>query len=240
MSVPLLVPREVDVRTLVEQVYETLRARILWSQLAPGEKLEMSELARAFGVSVTPVRDAINLLAADGLVVVTPRRGTAVATFTAADTEELYQLRLMLEPTATEAAAKNLTDEELAMLAELLAPLEPSPDVYLDAEAYVQDITLDGEFHSAIMRGARNTLLDNVYKNLHAHMIVARSVFPTTYRNTERRKGEHERILEALLARDGARSRAAMELHLRMALDDVTRHFQENQRIRCYKCQSTS
>src|SRR5947209_2096273 len=110
---------------LSRRIFETLRDRILQGELGSGQRLAVRELAESLGVSVTPVRDAINKLAADGLVVVSPRRGTVVASFSPRDVRELYDLRLMLEPGAAEVAALQLSDDELRALRELAERMEP-------------------------------------------------------------------------------------------------------------------
>src|SRR5829696_3252000 len=101
---------------LSSRTYETIRDRILQGELPAGKRLTVRELAESLGVSVTPVRDAFNRLAADGLVAVSPRRGTYVASLTTRDVRELYDLRIMLEPAAAEIAALSFSEDEVAAL----------------------------------------------------------------------------------------------------------------------------
>jgi DNA-binding GntR family transcriptional regulator len=215
----------VPLRQLSHQLYEVLRAKILRRELAPGERVPLRELAQAFGVSMTPVRDAVNSLAADGLVVVSPRRGTIVAPLSQNDVRELYQVRMMLEPAAAEIAAESLSDDELRDLVDLADQLEQaSAETYQDVDAYLHDLALDDHFHASIVRGVRNRRLNALYLGLQTNLIVARAIFPVSYRRRVHRLGEHRRILDALLARDGARAREETASHLRLAREDILRH----------------
>jgi DNA-binding GntR family transcriptional regulator len=101
---------------LQRQIHDNLLGKILRGELGPAEKISPPDIATSLGVSVTPVRDAVNLLAAEGLVSVRPRRGTIVAPMSADDVAELYEIRLMIEPAAAERVAERATDGEIAGL----------------------------------------------------------------------------------------------------------------------------
>ena len=215
----------VPLRQLSHQLYEVLRAKILRRELAPGERVPLRELAHSFGVSMTPVRDAVNLLAADGLVIVSPRRGTIVAPLSPNDVRELYQVRMILEPAAAEIAAESLSDDELRRLVDLADQLERAvAESYEDVDAYLHDLALDDQFHASIVRGVRNRRLNALYLGLQANLIVARAIFPVSDRCRVHRLGEHQWILDALLARDGELAREATANHLRLAREDILRH----------------
>src|SRR5437762_1955430 len=94
-----------ELRSLQQQIHDRLLGRILRGELEPGERISPPEIAATLGVSITPVRDAVNQMAAEGLVTVTPRRGTIVSPVSIRDIEELYEIRLMIEPPAAEMAA---------------------------------------------------------------------------------------------------------------------------------------
>jgi DNA-binding GntR family transcriptional regulator len=178
-------------------------------------------LAAQLGVSLTPVRDAINLLAADGLVAVSPRQGTVVTALSSSDAREIYQLRLMLEPAAAELAATSLTADELASLGDLVRRLEGgSRERFDDVEDYQRHLAIDLEFHAVVVGGARNQRLDGIYRSLQAGLTITRAMFPITCQREE----AHRRILEALQARDGDLAREETAAHLRAAQVDVLRH----------------
>jgi len=217
-----------ELRSLQRQIHDRLLGRILRRELEPGERISPAVIAAELGVSITPVRDAVNQMAAEGLVTVTPRRGTVVSPVSIRDIEELYEIRLMLEPQAAEAAAGRATPIEIAHMEELAARLESDPlggaGRVDDLETYLQEIATDAELHAAVVRAAHNTRLSTMYDGLRTHVLIARAVFPRLYRVQPHRRGEHRRIVDAIVARDGGAARDAMATHLRQAAADTLRH----------------
>jgi DNA-binding GntR family transcriptional regulator len=132
---------------------------------------------------------------------------------------------MMLEPAAAEIAAESLSDEELRRLVDIADQLErAAAETYEDVDAYLHDLALDDQFHASIVGGVRNRRLDALYRGLQVNLIVARAIFPVSYRRRVHRVGEHRRILDALLARDGALAHEATASHLRLAREDILRH----------------
>jgi DNA-binding GntR family transcriptional regulator len=220
-----------ELRSLQQQIHDQLLRRILRGELEPGERISPPEVAATLGVSITPVRDAVNQMAAEGLVTVMPRRGTVVSPVSIRDIEELYEIRLMIEPEAADLAADRATPEELGGVQELAARLESAPVARAgevdDLETYLQEIATDAELHASVVRAAHNRRLDALYAGLRTHVLIARAVFPRLYRGQPHRRGEHQRVVDAIAAHDGAAARGAMEAHLRQALADTRRHVEE-------------
>jgi len=221
-----------ELRSLQQQIHDQLLGRILRRELEPGERISPPEIAAALGVSVTPVRDAVNQMAAEGLVNVTPRRGTVVSPISIRDIEELYEIRLMIEPEAAELAASRATADEIARVQELADRLEADPSTaggqVDDLETYLQEIATDAELHAAVVRAAHNRRLDALYAGLRTHVLIARAVFPRLYRGQPHRRGEHRRVVDAIAAHDGTAAGVAMAGHLRQALADTRRHVAES------------
>jgi DNA-binding GntR family transcriptional regulator len=220
-----------ELRSLQQQIHDQLLGRILRRELEPGERISPPEIAAALGVSITPVRDAVNQMAAEGLVTVKPRRGTVVSPVSIRDIEELYEIRLMIEPQAAEIAASRATPDEIANVQELAERLEAGPPAGAsgvdDLETYLQEIATDAELHAAVVRAAHNVRLDALYDGLRTHVLIARAVFPRLYRRQPHRRGEHQRVVDAIAAHDGGGARDAMASHLRQALADTLRHVEE-------------
>jgi DNA-binding GntR family transcriptional regulator len=221
-----------ELRSLQQQIHDQLLGRILRGELEPGERISPPEVAAALGVSITPVRDAVNQMAAEGLVTVTPRRGTVVSPVSIRDIEELYEIRLMIEPEAAELAASRATADEIARVQELAERLEADPlpggaARVDDLETYLQEIGTDAELHAAVVQAAHNRRLDVLYGALRTHVLIARAVFPRLYRGQPHRRGEHRRVVDAIAIHDGAAARDAMAAHLRQALADTLRHVEE-------------
>ena len=220
-----------ELRSLQQQVHDQLLGRILRRELEPGERISPPEIAAALGVSITPVRDAVNQMAAEGLVTVTPRRGTVVSLVSIRDIEELYEIRLMLEPQAAEMAASRASEPEISRVQELAERLESGPVATSgrvdDLATYLDEIAADAELHAAVVLAAHNQRLSTLYDGLRTHVLVARAVFPRLYRGEPHRRGEHRRIVAAIAARDGPAARDAMAAHLRQALADTLRHVEQ-------------
>jgi DNA-binding GntR family transcriptional regulator len=220
-----------ELRSLQQQIHDRLLGRILRRELEPGERISPAEIAAALGVSVTPVRDAVNQMAAEGLVTVTPRRGTIVSPVSVRDIEELYEIRLMIEPQAAEIAATRASGGEIAHVHELAERLESGPSAGAsrvdDLETYLQEVATDAELHAAVVRAAHNVRLNTLYDGLRTHVLIARAVFPRLYRGQPHRRGEHQRVVDAIAAHDGRAARDAMAAHLQQALADTLRHVEE-------------
>ncbi len=162
-----------DLRSLSEQVYEYLVERILTGVLIPGQRIDADDLSRVLGVSRTPIKDALGRLAAEGLVDISPRRGTAVYTITLRDVEEIFDVRKMIMLYASERALRNATSEDRRRLREMLGQLETYVvgDNYTN---YANFLRLDHELHSYIVDLAGNARLSALYQSTNIQMSMAR------------------------------------------------------------------
>jgi GntR family transcriptional regulator, rspAB operon transcriptional repressor len=202
----------------VDGVYKELRQAIVSYRLKPGERLNVDELAKMLGVSLTPVRGAIQQLATEGLVEVKPRSGTFVASLTAEDVEETFQIRCALECLAGEEAVGRIDEGGMRRLRELVKSLKRPVRGEEDRHAHELD---NSELHQTIVRAAGNRRLVEMYEALNAHIKIARVhasdvEWPVRLREEQ---AEHEAIVQALEAGDAARLRAALRKHVYRAKD---------------------
>jgi len=204
----------VSVQRLTDAAYRTLKAQILSQAFAPGQRLRLDDLAARLGMSRTPVKDALNALATEGLVDIIPRRGTFVAALSAETVAEVFELRRALELLAAESLVARVTDEEIGQLKGLLAALDESAEG--DADEHLRR---NMAFHRAFVRLAGNRKLLEVYESLNVHIQIAR--IHARWQNWQQRRRqereEHHAMLEALEARDAARLAAAVDAHIRRA-----------------------
>jgi DNA-binding GntR family transcriptional regulator len=224
-----------ELRSLQRQIHDHLLGKILAGELLPGERIAPPDLATSLGVSITPVRDAINLLAAEGLVSIQPRRGTIVAPVSANDIVELYEIRLMIEPAAAQLAAERASNEQLTRIRSLAERLE-SPaaadgDAAMALGQYMAEMAVDADFHAEVVRAAGNRRLSTLYEGLRAHVLVARTNFPTLSRRRPHRRGEHLRVVTGIEAHNGEQAREAMVEHLQRALADTLRRVSDTEAI---------
>jgi DNA-binding GntR family transcriptional regulator len=197
---------------LWEAVAERLRGAILSGELNAGTKLVETELAERFGTSRGPVREAIRELAREGLVAELPRRGTVVSTLSARDLTEVYAVREALEVGASRAVIARASDQQLAGLEDQLDAFEAGSD-YLEAAAH------DLAFHRGIVALGGNQRMAGIYDQMLAQTMLllrmAAESIPTL--RSSMRPSAHRDVLAALLARDEAGARAAIEAHYRYA-----------------------
>jgi DNA-binding GntR family transcriptional regulator len=196
-----------------DAVYSALRQAVLTSVLKPGQRLNSTELAAQLGVSLTPVRNAIQLLAAEGLIEVHPRSGTFVATVNANDVRETFEIRRALECLAVELATARVTGKELDHLRALLAAMKKP---VRNEEELLQHQTDNARFHLTILEAARNGRLLDAYQRLNAHIQIARiHAAETDWKSRLKdERLEHEEIVDSIAAADPARAVKAMRGHL--------------------------
>lgn len=195
---------------LAEAVYETLLEGIVLGQLAPGMFLSAAKLSSKLEVSRTPIHDALWMLANDGLVEIQPGRRARVAQFGADDLWEIFELRKLLEGYAAELAAGRMDQRQFKPLRAAADALTHKKKSY-DWTRQWSDF--DEMFHQTIAESSGNRrLAEDIarYRLLHRGF----NRVSTDYDVLQQALAEHVEILDALEARDGQRSRAAMEAHI--------------------------
>ena len=202
---------------LHDQVVARLRTMLVEGRIAPGAKLNERELCELLGVSRTPLREAIKLLAAEGLVDLLPNRGAVAVKLGETDVLHTFEVLAGLEAQSGELAAQRITPTELAEIKalhyEMLACFARS-----DLSGYYR---LNARIHAAINAAAKNPLLAKTYREINARVQSLR--FRTNQNEPKWRRavGEHEQMIAALEARDGAALRAVLTEHLLLKRDTV-------------------
>lgn len=195
---------------LRDVVFQTLRQAILKGELQPGERLMEIKLADKLGVSRTPIREAIRKLELEGLVVMIPRRGAAVANITEKDTKDVLEVRRTLEMFAVEVACERITQEQLAELKEAAKAFEDSKgsmDLIRIAET-------DMRFHEIIYEATQNDRLVQMLNNLRENMYRYRIEYLKDPNYYDSLVGEHREILEAIETKDTETARICMRDHI--------------------------
>lgn len=199
-----------DSRTLWEQVRDRLREDILAGRLQPGAELSEVALARDFGTSRGPLREALGRLASEGLVTITPRRGAVVTQLTRQEFIDAYQVREALETLAVRLAVPLMSDAELAHLRELCELMERAAG---DDEVHVFFET-NNSFHEALVRGSRNQKLHEVHLMLVGQMVPYLPRSLELRGNLQQSVAEHHAILAAVEARDAERAAELLAEHI--------------------------
>lgn len=204
-------------RPLHLQLVERLHQLIVEGELAPGAKVPERELCERFNVSRTPMREALKVLASDGLITLTPNRGATVSDITAADLEEVFPVMGALEALAGELACKRITQKELSRIRSLHgAMVRHYEDRHLTAY-----FRANQEIHEAILAAARNETLSQHYRTLATRIRRARFVANMSDDRWREAVEEHEQILAALEKRNGRQLAAILKRHLQSKYDTV-------------------
>lgn len=204
-------------RPLYEDVAERLRAQIFTHELAPGSWLDEQSLANQFGISRTPMREAIKVLASEGLVTMKLRRGAYVTEVDRGDLEQIFTILSLLEGQAAKETASKASEAQLTQLDDIHHRLEKAA-ADRDAEQFFQ---VNVRFHELIQEIAGNRWMNGVIEDL-------RKVLKLQRRDSLSRTGrlqnsllEHREILQAILKRDPVAAEAAMRNHLARGLEAV-------------------
>lgn len=207
------IPRQV----LHQEVAVRLRQRIVEGHLAPGAKLNERELSELLKVSRTPLREAIKMLAAEGLVELLPNRGAAVARLSEQDVADTFEVIAGLEGQSGELAAQRITEAELdeirALHYEMLAA-----HTRKDLPTYYR---INAQIHTLINAAARNPVLTQTWRTVNARLQALRFRSNFDAAKWKRAVREHDRMIELLAARDGAGMHTLLVQHLEHKRDAV-------------------
>lgn len=202
---------------LHEQVAMRLRQMLVEGQIAPGAKLNERELSQVLQVSRTPLREAIKMLAAEGLVELLPNRGAVAVSLGEQDIVNTFEVMAGLEGVSGELAAQRITAGELAeiraMHYEMLAAYTRG-----DLSAYYR---INAQIHRAINAAAKNPVLSATYNQVNARLQALRFRSNQDGEKWKRAVKEHEQMIEALATRDSAALRTVLIAHLNNKRDVV-------------------
>ncbi|WP_419847778.1 GntR family transcriptional regulator [Candidatus Poriferisocius sp.] len=198
--------------TLVDSAYDAIRAQILDHSFGPNEKLGIDALADSFGVSQTPVREALSRLAAEGLAVYVSLAGYRVTPILdAKGFDRLMEARYALEPQLAALAAERVDSAEIDGLREL-AVLAAGWERGGDYDRYRHHTDWDRRFHTAIATAADNPFMAESLAALRPHLHIYRLHHPST--GIVDTSDEHVAIVEAIAEADSAAAAKAMRAHL--------------------------
>ena len=208
MSAVTLTPR-----ALYEEVAELLRQRIFSSELAPGSWIDEMRLADEYGISRTPMREALKVLAAEGLVTMKVRRGAYVTEVNDKDQRDVYHLLALLESDAAGVVANSASDAQLQDLKTLHQELASAVH---DTERFFE---VNERFHMRLLEIADNRWRDQMVADLRKVMKLNRHNSLLKSGRIEESLSEHQALLDALLARDATASAQRMRVHFENGLE---------------------
>lgn len=200
-------------RALYEEVAELLRQRIFRRELEPGSWIDELKIAEEYGISRTPLREALKVLAAEGLVTMKVRRGAYVTEVSEKDLADVYHLLSLLESDAGGVVAERASDEEIASLQALHAELEAAVD---ERDRF---FAINEQFHMRLLELARNRWREQMVADLRKVMKLNRHNSLLKTGRIEESLAEHRAIVAALVKRDVALTVQRMREHFQNGLE---------------------
>jgi DNA-binding GntR family transcriptional regulator len=209
---------------LAEEAYDAIFARLMALRITPGSRITVDNLARELNVSQTPIREALGRLEGEGLVIKTHLIGySAAQQISRRRFDELYDLRLLLEPEAAARAGRHMDERKLTELREVAGVMSrrQGGDERVRYSAFAR---LDAVFHDRILEFAGNDLIRQTLAHQHTHFHIFRLMFHS--RVTEEALDEHEALLAAFAAGDSKAAKRAMREHIERSRDRLLPAFE--------------
>jgi DNA-binding GntR family transcriptional regulator len=189
---------------LADEVYRRIRSDIMSLNIPPDTRISVDSLARDLGVSQTPIREALSMLEANGLV--TKKHFAGYCTSPRLDRtqlDELFEFRLLVEPHAARKAAERMSARDIKKLTAVAGNRMISHDTFAD---------MDTEFHKLIAQGGRNHLIADSLARLHIHVHIFRSCFQSEI--AKEAVNEHADVVKAIRSGNGPQAENAMRRHI--------------------------
>lgn len=221
--IPLPVPAESESETRSEHVFRKIQSAIVKGDIAPGSKISEPELARTYGISRGPLREAIHRLEGQKLLVRVPHVGARVVSLSQQELSELYQIRESLEGMACRLAAEKMTPAAVDELRRVLEAHERD-EAFQAGRGYYQQEG-DYDFHYRIVQASGNQMLirmlcDELYQLARMYRIQ----YSTTPNRPRQAFTQHHRILDAIAEGDGELAELLMRRHIRASRLNIEHH----------------
>jgi DNA-binding GntR family transcriptional regulator len=213
---------EISSDSVVDRVYEQLKAMSISFEFKPGERLNEGELAKRLGVSRTPLREALNRLNTEGFLRFAPGRGFFCRELDANEIFDLYELRKSIEVASVHLALTRAKNDDIDALLAFLDATGPDPGERTSVEL----VALDETFHERLMAMSNNAEMLRVLRNVNARIRFVRWIDMDRINRTTT-QAEHRAVVQALKARDEATCAAVLEKHIDRRLDTITAAIKE-------------
>ncbi len=198
---------------LSQRAYEAIKQKIVSLTLAPGAVINEIDLREELNLGRTPIREALQRLAQEKLVLIVPRRGMFISEIGITDLQKLFEARLIFEPFATRQAAERGTPEHWALMAAALDEGEAADNELL--------ITIDKKCHEIIYKAADNQFLSDTLTTMYALSLRLWYFSLARIGNMQEAVLEHRLIMDALKAKDGDEAARLMEKHIRAFQEEL-------------------
>lgn len=206
--------------SLRDVAYDLIKHQIITCTFKPGEYLNEAFVSAKLGIGRTPVHQALDRLMLEDMVEVIPRKGVIVKPVSLEDVMQIIEVRLINEPYGVRLAAERADDTEIAAMTDILGRARKWAAVRNVKEMML----LDREFHMALARAARNTVLADILRKLHERSLRFWFISLTAPDHHETVQDQHDLIMQAIRARDADAAEAAMRNHIESFRRNVARY----------------
>ena len=215
--------------TLTEQVYDRIKRDIMLHNLVPGQKLNYKTLSESYGISETPIKQALHRMVADGIVLSEPNRGMWIKKYGRCEIEDIIDTRLMFESYNVDCIYSTINgnmrirrriQENLQKHAEIAEHYDPE-----NIQHYIDAMEIDDEFHKHLMYCTGNQTMVDLYTRLKAFVFAFHTFGLQSKERIQRNVVEHTRIFEGLISDDVENARKAIVSHNRSSKQNTVMMF---------------
>lgn len=210
-------PKINDYGLLRERAYSILKSYIIEGELKEGAKITEAEISKQLGVSTTPVREAIRMLAVEGLITINPNKRMVISQITTEDVIEVYELRKVLCGLAAKLLAEKITEQDVLKFNSIMAEME----AFAENDDFKRFSGVADQFHTLISQLSGNKRLERFSNILHDQVYRFRIKSLKVEGRMKKSLDEHKRILEALKKRNSKLSFKYCQEHLNNALENI-------------------
>lgn len=204
--------------SLSNRVFQKLRNNILTGKYEEHEELREITIGKEFGVSRTPVREALRRLELEGLVTIIPNKGAYVTGITSKDVKDIYLIRSQLEGLCARLATENITEEQLNKLDEIILLSEFHLKRDNSAEQMAE---LDSRFHEVLYEATDSRILSHVLTDFHKYVLMARKSSVVSEDRAKKSIQEHKEILQAIRNRDADMAEQLANEHIMQVIQNL-------------------
>jgi len=202
-------------KNISEQIYAVIKERIISHKYPPGSKIDTAQLIEEFGVSNTPIKNALDRLTGEGLIKTIARKGTFVSKLSKKELDELLEIREMMEIYAAEKIINSLTSQDITKIEQIVEEAAKA----IEQSAYEIFMEKDKNLHFMIIRKVGNSELYQLYKNIDIRTRIVRTYHLVPREELDNRyireaQFEHESILEAIKGRNLDKLKQAIHKHI--------------------------
>lgn len=210
-----------------EKAYTLIRDAITFGDLRPGEKLVEADLCERFMIGRTPLREAVRQLQAEGYLDVIPNKGSTIRRISIAETEQVYDLLIILESYAVEEATEKLQKKDIKNLYKINAEFKKSAIT----RNHKKWIRMNTQFHACLWKASGNIVLVDEIERLRNKIYRSRGLIGTFTEHTDSYLNEHEQIMSMIEKKDPVKASEAMKAHLRARKKIVVDFLRENLKL---------